>query len=351
MARSDLLISLVKAAAGNDKTLLKSAVEALAAEERAKAHNTLADRLQRALQVGSHTPSPTQASASVPATHGREFISEITPRKTLNDLILPEIVRVELDAMIEEQLRTDVLRASGLVPRHRLLLAGPPGNGKTSVAESVAEALAVPLFVVRYDSLIGSFLGETSTRLRRLFEYVRTVPCVLLFDEFDTIGKERGDTHETGEIKRVVSSLLMQIDTLPSYVVVVAATNHRELLDRAVWRRFELRLELPAPSMGEIATYLDRVFSQWPEVPFVRGEELSQSLGSLSYAEAEDFCLDVRRRYVLSNKASKLDSVVRDRMIAWKVRIRPDTDGSRSEQAVVKTKRSASRNTGARSSR
>ena len=140
-----------------------------------------------------------------------------------------------------------------------MLLSGPPGNGKTSVAEAIAEAMAAQFFTVRYDALVGSYLGETNTRLARLFDYARTVPCVLFFDEFDLIGKER-DIHETGEIKRVVSFLLMQIDQLPSYVVAVAATNYAELLDRAVWRRFQLRLALPQPSLDALAVFFDRQF-------------------------------------------------------------------------------------------
>ena len=103
---------------------------------------------------------------------------------------------------------------------------------------------------MRYESVIASYLGETAVRLSRLFDQVRTRRCVLFFDEFDVVGKERRDVHETGEIKRVVSSLLLQIDDLPSHVVVVTATNHPELLDRAVWRRFQLRLNLPAPTLS-----------------------------------------------------------------------------------------------------
>ena len=131
-----------------------------------------------------------------------------------------------------------------------MLLAGPPGNGKTSLAEALAAELAVPLLTVRYESVIASYLGETAVRLSRLFEQIRMRRCMLFFDEFDVVGKERGDVHETGEIKRVVSSLLLQIDDLPSHVVVVTATNHPELLDRAVWRRFQLRLHLPPPSQA-----------------------------------------------------------------------------------------------------
>ena len=104
----------------------------------------------------------------------------------------------------------------------------------------MANALAVSFFVVRYEAVIGSYLGETAQKIARVMEHARSRHCVLLFDEFDSVGKERGDVHETGEIKRVVSSLLLQIDSLPSYVVVVAASNHPELLDRAAWRRIYL---------------------------------------------------------------------------------------------------------------
>lgn len=344
VARSDLLISLVKAGIAGDKSLLHSTVEAIAAEERAHSHNALADRLQRALQGAGGTPISSPTTSLYPSkSSGREALVEVAPRKVLNDLVLSTVVRGEIERLIEEQLRVDLLRASGLEPRHRILLAGPPGNGKTTLAEAIAEAISVPLFVVRYEALIGSFLGETSTRLRHLFDYVRTVPCVLLFDEFDTIGKERGDTHETGEIKRVVSSLLMQIDSLPSYVVVVAATNHRELLDRAVWRRFEIRLELPAPTQKQLAAYFDNVFSLWPDKVSISGQMLARQLGAISYAEAADFCLDVQRWYVLSHKVRSVGDIVRERASAWRARIGPESDNGRCDEAFAAAERAKKR--------
>jgi SpoVK/Ycf46/Vps4 family AAA+-type ATPase len=262
MARSDLLVSLIRAGATGDREMLKSTTEALMADERAKKHHVLADRLQRALLAVSVTPPALTISPSVPGT-GKEAIIELQPRTRFDDLLLPFPVQENGRQLVEEHVRADVLRAHGYEPRHRILLSGPPGNGKTSFAEAVAEALALPFFVVRYDALIGSYLGETNARLRKLFDYVRTQASVLFFDEFDAIGKERGDTHETGEIKRVVSFLLMQLDQLPSYVVVVAATNHAELLDRAVWRRFQIRLALPAPDRSLVEVFLDRVISRW----------------------------------------------------------------------------------------
>jgi AAA+ superfamily predicted ATPase len=137
-------------------------------------------------------------------------------------------------------------------------LAGPPGNGKTSLAEALGATLMVPFLLVRYEAVIGGFLGETAVRLRSLFDLARTPQCVLVLDEFDVLAKERGDAQETGEIKRVVRSLLLPIDDLPSWTVVVAATNHPELLDRAVWSRFQLRPSLPPPGRSEIEEWLRR---------------------------------------------------------------------------------------------
>lgn len=233
-------------------------------------------------------------------------------------------------------MRADVLRAHGYEPRHRVLLSGPPGNGKTSYAEGIAEALALPLFVVRYDALIGSYLGETNARLRKLFDYIRTRPCVLFFDEFDAIGKERGDTHETGEIKRVVSFLLMQLDQLPSYVIVIAATNHAELLDRAVWRRFQFRLAFPAPDREHVEVFLDRIVSSWPDRPALSVQKIAAKLGPVSYAEALDFCQSARRRNILGLGGVSIDDAVRIELDLWSSRVRPEAlNGERPEQAAA----------------
>src|SRR5207244_9757845 len=137
---------------------------------------------------------------------------------------------------------------------------------------------------------ITSYLGETAQRLRRLFDFVRTEPCVLFFDEFDAIGKERGDLHETGEIKRVVTTLLLQLDDLPSYCVLIGATNHPELLDRATWRRFQLRLHLGRPNEDEIAAYCSdqlRRLAGKAGSPGYTGKRLAQAIRPGSYAEAE----------------------------------------------------------------
>lgn len=330
MARSDLLLSIVRAGATGDRAALRTSVEAAVAEERGKNHHMLADRLQRALSAVTITP-PIAAQQS--AQTGKETILETTPRRRLEDLILPLPITQQVKQLVEEQHRADLLRAHGMQPRHRVLLSGPPGNGKTSVAEAIAEALAVQFFTVRYDALVGSYLGETNTRLARLFDYARTVPCVLFFDEFDSIGKERGDNHETGEIKRVVSFLLMQIDQLPSYVVAVAATNHAELLDRAVWRRFQLRLAMPQPSRDVLAVFLDRQFDTWPEPAGIKAEALAEKLGNTSFAEALDFCQTVRRQHILSLANRAIKDILHEQVELWSTRVAPKADATRSRKA------------------
>lgn len=324
MARSDLLISLVKAGSSGDSRSVRAAAEAIIAEEKSKNHNVLADRLTKALHVngnGNGYSAPAMLGANV--GRQREFLLELTPEKRIEDLVLSELNRRACEELIEEQQRASVLRAHSLEPRHRVLLSGPPGNGKTSLAEAIAEALALPFFVVRYEAMIGSYLGETASRLKRVFDYARTTPCVLFFDEFDAVGKERGDEHETGEIKRVVTSLLMQMDDLPSYTIAVAATNHSELLDRAVWRRFQLRLSLKAPTQAELSAYFQR-FVDRMEGPLGRSPDtIAKVLGAISYAEAEEFCLDVRRRHVLARGETSLRKIVEERLKLWTARTSP----------------------------
>ncbi|MDF1586680.1 AAA family ATPase [Marinimicrococcus flavescens] len=322
MARSDLLISLVKAGSSGDSRSVRAAAEAIIAEERAKNHNVLADRLTKAMHVngsGHHAPAILGANAG----RQREFLLELTPARRVEDLVLSDLNRRACTELIEEQQRAALLRSHSLEPRHRVLLSGPPGNGKTSLAEAIAEALALPFFVVRYEAMIGSYLGETAARLKRVFDYARTTPCVLFFDEFDAVGKERGDEHETGEIKRVVTSLLMQMDDLPSYTIAVAATNHSELLDRAVWRRFQLRLSLKAPTRAELTAYFQR-FADNMDEPLGRAPAtIAKTLGAISYAEAEEFCLDVRRRHVLALGESPLKKIVEERLKMWTARTSP----------------------------
>ncbi len=319
MARADLILNLVKAGARGDQAQFRKTVEALAADERAKNHGILADRLIAQLQQDSNGRPKTLSPPSFRSLSG-PLVAETTPARRLEDLILSSEVEQAVRQLVEEQHRADLLRSHNLEPRHRILLAGPPGNGKTSLSSAIADALNAPLLVVRYEAVIGSYLGETAQRIGQVFDYVRQRQCVLFFDEFDAIGKERGDLHETGEIKRVVSSLLLPIDALPSYVVVVTASNHPELLDRAVWRRFQLRLELPMPSRGQIEQWLKRFEGRTRQSFGLSPSSLAQSLKGLSFAEVEDFGTDVLRRIALNQMDADARKITEQCLDQWKKR-------------------------------
>ena len=320
MARADLLLALVKSGAGGDELAFRRAAEALIAEEEGKKHGVLASQLADALTKrrpapGNHVSPLARSNEAVGLFH------EVEPEKRITELVLTSEVRLAINELIEEHHRRDLLRSHGVEPRHRLLFVGPPGGGKTTLAEAVATELAVPLLSVRYEGLIGSYLGETATRMETLFAAVRIRPCVLFFDEFDAVAKERGDTHETGEIKRVVSSLLLQVDKLPSHVVVVAATNHAELLDRAVWRRMQLRLELPHPTRAGRIEWLS-AWSTRTGVEFgLSLRTIAERLSEVSYAELEEFALDVQRRSILSGPEPDVKEVTQRVLHHWSVRV------------------------------
>ena len=322
MAQADLLVKLVKSASDGDQIAFRKISEALIQEERNKGHRILADRLIKALRPNGSYSSHTFTKNESNNTH-KNFIFEVTPERDLNSLILTQKVHSQIKEVVEEQHRSELLHSHNLPPRNRLLFAGPPGNGKTTLAEAIAHELMYPLFVVRYENLVGSYLGETSGRLKHLMDYAKTQRCVLFFDEFETLGKERGDTHETGEIKRVVSSLLLQIDSLPDYVVVIAASNHPELLDKAVWRRFQVRIELNTPTQKQLSQLIQTV-SRRCKINFgYEPDTLAKSIAGASFSEAEEFCLDIVRFSVLKRPTKNLEAITKKKLEQWHNRLNP----------------------------
>ena len=318
--------------------MFRRSVEALVADERSKQHHVVAERLSKVLarsgtgRSGTGTPRSIRggSESSLP------FLTEKMPERSLLDVKLRPDARRVVSDLVEEHGRSDLLRSYNLEPRHKLLLVGPPGNGKTTLAEAIAGELGLSLYTVRYEALIGSYLGETSSRIGELFEYVRSRPGVLFFDEFDVVGKERADTNETGEVKRIVSTLLLQVDALPSYVVSVAATNHPELLDRAAWRRFEVVLDLPQPTPAEAREWVAELFERLGFPAEVPHPNALRPLSGMSYSEIEQVALDAMRRFVLGSPMARenVRELFTDAMKARKARRgmlvkRDDTDDGR----------------------
>lgn len=320
MARADLLVSLIRAGSRGDQTAFRKTAEALIAEEKEKGHSILADRLLSSIL--DHQAQPVSIATKLKS----DLFYELIPQRRLETLLIPPLVYNQVNELIEEQHRADLLHAHNLSARNRILLVGSPGNGKTSLAEAIATELMIPFITIRYETLIGSFLGETANRLKQVVDYARTQRCVLFLDEFDTIGKERGDTHETGEIKRVVSSLLMQLDDLPDYVVVIAASNHPELLDKAVWRRFQIRIELPLPTREQISRFIS-LMAEKVQVNFgYAPETLAKKLLGTNFAEVEEFCLSIVRRAVLTRQTENAKTVTTEMLAQWQKRFKPNME-------------------------
>jgi SpoVK/Ycf46/Vps4 family AAA+-type ATPase len=338
MARADLVESVIRAGLNGDNNKLRKAAEAIIAEENSKQHTVFANRLGNILKT---SPVDGVNNSAAQRFHADQRIDglfyEIVPQRKFDEIVLPSGVKEICQELVQEHMRADLLRSYGLEPRNKVLLIGAPGNGKTSLAEAIAESLMVPMLVVRYESIVGSYLGETSVRLKNLIEYARTRRCVLFFDEFDTLGKERGDTHETGEIKRVVSSLLLQIDSIPSHVVVIAATNHPELLDRAVWRRFQIRAELPLPTKDGLIEWFQS-FIKKSSVKFgFSAKDLAEKMLGANYAEVEEFARNVLRKVVLSGHGIDAETVVQNALNVWSKRA-ASVNSNRAKSSNVKTK-------------
>ena len=293
-----------------DRQALQQTMKAIIADSKRASAKASPQASLPGLDAPSRSRVRPQANDSDLPERVAELVHAIPAERRLEDLVLAPQVVEAVEELINEFSEASLLRSHSLEPRHTVLLLGPPGNGKTSLAEALATELSLPLLSVRYDAIVDSFLGETSNRLRRLIEFATLNPCVLFFDEFEAVGKERSDAQETGEIKRVVSTLLVQMDQLPSHTLVVCATNHPELLDRAVWRRFELKLEIDKPGPQQLMEWFKK-FEQTLQGPSgITPEQFADHMKGESMATVEAFILDVRRKVVLSRgKISPSDAI------------------------------------------
>lgn len=178
----------------------------------------------------------------------KDILDMREPRHGFDTVVVPTAIAEECRSIVDEHARREDLARFHLEPRHKVLLYGPPGNGKTMLAEAMAFELQVPFLVVRYGGLIESFLGATGRNLEKAMAYAATNPCVLFMDEFDGIGMDRSRMGDVGELRRVTNHLLIEIERLPSHVILICATNALDLVDGALRRRFDFPIELPAPT-------------------------------------------------------------------------------------------------------
>lgn len=185
-----------------------------------------------------------------------ELLYQEYPVLLKEEVVLNPHVMNDVSGIIKEYENLDVLQDNNLEPSKSVVFTGPPGVGKTLTARLIAHSLGLPLLVLDLSTVMSSFLGRTGNNIKNVFNYAKGMPCVLLLDEIDTIAKRRDDSGEVGELKRLVNVLLQEIDNWPSNSILIAATNHPDLLDPAIWRRFDKRIEFPKPSNEQISEFL-----------------------------------------------------------------------------------------------
>lgn len=175
------------------------------------------------------------------------------PSKITTPIVLQPLMQNKISDFISAVNHQGELIGHGIETSNTLLLYGKPGCGKTTVARYISEQTGLPLVIARFDAIVSSLLGNTAKNIRKIFDFAHNKPCILFLDEFDAIAKARDDQHELGELKRVINSLLQNMDTFSSENILIAATNHPELLDKAIWRRFNHVIEIGLPQENEIA--------------------------------------------------------------------------------------------------
>jgi SpoVK/Ycf46/Vps4 family AAA+-type ATPase len=278
---------------GDDEQFRAVALQVAAAEAR-KGHDALAKEL-RELVRQSRKRSDEEGlrgnvlNISTPPREAAELLEQVPPSCKLSDLVLNESLRDRISRILKEQQNLSRLKERSLRPRQRLLFTGPPGCGKTATASALASELGLSLFVVRLDSLLSRYLGESLSKLRLIFDAAESTRAVYLFDEFDSIGYTREATGDVGEMRRVLNAFLIFIEKMRSNSLIVAATNHGERLDKALFRRFDDLVEFGLPQPPEVRETVKRLLRnidketlKWPRI--------EQASKDLSYAEITRAC-------------------------------------------------------------
>lgn len=310
--RSDLLRDLFQAhVQSNSDKFIEVANEIIKDEERKK-HHLLAMELKKVLFDRSQAPI-TQISYSkryktnipIPRDTEKGFpLLEIKEEYfSLDDLILNEEVKGGINRIISEINSAEILYAYGLKPKQKILFCGPPGTGKTLSSRVMSSVIGYPLIHIRFDSIVSSYLGETATNLRKVFNFIKEGQWVVLFDEFDIIGKKRDDPYEHGEIKRVVNNFMQMLDDYHGDSLLIASTNHHYLLDSAMWRRFDDILYFDLPDLNRRKELLNKYLKVLRRSKDIDLEYFAERTDDFSPADIAQVCEEALRRIILDNRA------------------------------------------------
>ena len=307
MAKADQIKALVRSHADGDDRRFYAVAMQVAAEAARSGHGKFARDLRSLIDRAKDQAKSTLASPSpkpVPMAQPRGELGDLLlvgyPQSNVSDMVLEPTLRQQIERVLIEQRQRDRIREHGFVPLRKLLLVGPPGTGKTMTASTLAGGLGLPLFTIRLDGLITRFLGETAAKLRLVFDAIEATRGVYLFDEFDALGGQRGRSHDVGEIRRVLNSFLQFLEMDDSDSLVVGATNHVELLDHALFRRFDAVLEYSLPSK-EIAVQVMRDRLGLLDTAEVDWSDAGAAADTLSHAEITHACEQAAKNAILEH--------------------------------------------------
>ncbi len=322
MPSADQVKALISSLTEGNEAHFYSIAMQIAAHEARAGHGKLAEEIRALIDKAKarvRLPSREPIPLARPRGEVAELLSVSYPNVYLKDMVLSSRIRKKLDRVIREHRAIHLIRSRGLSPRRKLLLIGRPGTGKTLTASALAGELGLPLFVVRLDGLITKFMGETAAKLRLIFEALNQTRGVYLFDEFDSIGSTRGLSNDVGEIRRVLNSFLQMVEQDNSDSLIIAATNHVGILDRALFRRFDDVIEYDLPDKARIIETLKAKLGAF-RAQKIQWGKLAVAAQGLNFADITRACEDAIKDAIIHERTSITHSeivhAIEDRKLA-----------------------------------
>lgn len=304
MATADQIKSLVKAYVDRNDEKFKTVVLQIAAHEAKLGHDNLARDLKMQIdRLGSKRASIVQLTSQNP------MLLLSVPNCDLSELVVSDDIYEKIQRILNEYRNRNKLHSYGLTNRRKILIEGNPGTGKTLTASIIASELSLPLYTIQMDKLVTKFMGETSSKLRQIFDSIQSVVGVYLFDEFDAIGADRNLDNEVGEMRRILNSFLQFIEQDSSESIIVAATNNHKLLDQALFRRFDDVLHYSLPTTQEIKRLFEHKLVNYDE-HFKVTKELINAANGLCHAEIVKACDDAIKTSILNDKLITQKSIL-----------------------------------------
>jgi SpoVK/Ycf46/Vps4 family AAA+-type ATPase len=300
--------ALVRSHASGDDDAFYSVALQVAAQAARQGHHRLAADIKTAVEGSRATRPNNVTSITQPRGDLADLVIAIHPTVSLKELVVPANLSALVKRVLTEQRQRRTLLDHGFEPAHRLLFEGPPGTGKTMTAAVLAHELSLPLLSIRLDSLMSKFMGETASKLRVIFDAAESQRAVYLFDEFDALGGDRAG-HDVGEARRILNSFLVFLESSSSESVIIAATNHRAILDRALFRRFDMVLDYALPDGKQAAAVMRGRLGSLARN--VRWPGLSDAMSGLSHADLVRAAESAAKSVILGGRKSVTSDDIR----------------------------------------